>query len=328
MSAANQPQNDAYAPNRPSQTFDMPKPAIKPCLPSGKHKSDRPEYAYLQPFLKWAGGKRQLIPFIKPYVPPSYNHYYEPFVGAGAMLFALQPPSSFINDLNPELINCYQVIRDQPEELIALCQHHEQHNTKDYYYQLRQQDRDPQFPNRSPLERAARILYLNKTCFNGLFRVNSQGYFNVPYGSYTNPTIADPQIIKAVSHFLQTESVTISLGDFEAAVATATSEDFIYFDPPYQPISQTSAFTAYSRQGFGETEQIRLKQLCDRLSDRGCQVLVSNSDAPLIRDLYTDRRYQIKTVGASRAINAIGSKRGKVQELLIYNRYQTRKVMG
>jgi DNA adenine methylase len=171
-------------------------------------------------------------------------------------------------------------------------------------------------------------LYLNKTCFNGLFRVNSQGYFNVPYGSYTNPTIADPQIIKAVSHFLQTESVTISLGDFEAAVATATSEDFIYFDPPYQPISQTSAFTAYSRQGFGETEQIRLKQLCDRLSDRGCQVLVSNSDAPLIQDLYGDRRYQIKTVGASRAINAIGSKRGKVQELLIYNRYQTRKVIG
>ena len=296
---------------------------------SNPSQTDHCSYdSLLQPFLKWAGGKRQLIPRLKTYIPRTYGHYYEPFVGAGAMLFFLKPEKSFINDMNAELINCYRVIRDHPEALLALCEQHAQNNSKAYYYDLRRQDRDPQFPNRSPLERAARILYLNKTCFNGLFRVNSQGYFNVPYGSYTNPTIADPQIIKAVSHFLQTESVTISLGDFEAAVATATSGDFIYFDPPYQPISQTSAFTAYSRQGFGETEQIRLKQLCDRLSDRGCQVLVSNSDAPLIQDLYGDRRYQIKTVGASRAINAIGSKRGKVQELLIYNRYQTRKVIG
>jgi len=305
----------------------MPKKAVKLGVKSGE-KPRETDDAYLQPFLKWAGGKRQLIPLIEPFFPHTYRHYYEPFVGAGAMLFALKPQTSFINDLNPELINCYHVIRDQPADLLALCQHHEQRNTKDYYYHLRQQDRDPQFPNRSPVERAARILYLNKTCFNGLFRVNSQGYFNVPYGRYTNPTIADPQIIKAVSQFLQTRSVSITHGDFETAVATATLGDFIYFDPPYQPLSPTSSFTAYSRQGFGESEQIRLKRLCDRLADGGCQVLISNSDAPLIRDLYSDRRrYGIKEIGASRAINAIGSKRGKVQELLIYNHYQTRKAM-
>lgn len=155
-----------------------------------------------QPFLKWAGGKRQLLPAITAYLPAQYTEYYEPFIGAGALLFALQPATSTINDTNIELVNCYQVIKDQPEELLELCQKHQENNTKEYYYQLREQDRQSDFSERSPVARAARIIYLNKTCFNGLFRVNSRGQFNVPYGKYKNPTIANPSVIMAISTYL------------------------------------------------------------------------------------------------------------------------------
>lgn len=274
-----------------------------------------------QPFLKWAGGKRQLIPIIKKYVPRTYTQYYEPFIGAGAILFSLQPARSVINDTNPELINCYEVIRDYPDNFLSLCVQHEKNNSKEYYYKLRSQDRHDGFKKLSPIERAARIVYLNKTCFNGLFRVNSQGQFNVPYGDYVNPTIADPAIINAVSTFLNQRSVKIFRGDFSEAVLTAEKESFVYFDPPYHPISDTSSFTGYSMDGFSSHEQERLKLLCDNLSDRGCKVLISNSDSPVIRELYSDSRYEIVDVKASRAINSVGAKRGKVGELLIYNKY-------
>ena len=273
-----------------------------------------------QPFLKWAGGKRQLLPAIQKFIP-KFTQYYEPFIGAGAVLFFLQPEKSTINDTNEELINCYQVIKDSPEELLKLCSQHQEKNSKEYYYLLRQQDRQEDFPRLSPVERAARIIYLNKTCFNGLFRVNSSGQFNVPYGNYANPTIAHPAVIEAVGAYLNKNKVRILSGDFAKAVANARKGAFIYFDPPYHPISDTSSFTGYSMNGFGENEQIRLKKLCDKLSDRGCKILVSNSSATLIRELYCDPRYKIEEVGASRAINAVGSKRGKVKELLIHNRY-------
>jgi len=279
-----------------------------------------------QPFLKWAGGKRQLVPVIKKYIPRKYTQYHEPFVGAGAILFSLQPARSIINDTNPELINCYEVIRDYPNELLSLCVHHEKNNSKEYYYKLRSQDRYDKFQELSPIERAARIIYLNKTCFNGLFRVNSQGQFNVPYGDYVNPTIADPAIVNAVSAFLNQRSVKICRGDFSEAVSTAKKGSFVYFDPPYHPISDTSSFTGYSMDGFGSHEQERLKLLCDNLSDRGCQVLISNSNAPLIRELYSDFRYEIVEVKASRAINSVGAKRGKVGELLIYNKYECKSI--
>ena len=158
--------------------------------------------ALAQPFLKWAGGKRQLLPAIAEYIPAKYTEYYEPFIGAGAVLFSLQPKKSTINDTNSELINCYQIIKQQPEELLILCQQHQENNSKEYYYQLREQDRQDNFKDRSPVERAARIIYLNKTCFNGLFRVNSSGQFNVPYGKYKNPVIADPAVIEAISIYL------------------------------------------------------------------------------------------------------------------------------
>lgn len=279
-----------------------------------------------QPFLKWAGGKRQLIPVIKQYVPREYSQYYEPFIGAGAVLFSLQPAESVINDTNSELINCYEVIRDHPDELLDLCVQHEKNNSKEYYYELRSQDRRDEFKKLSSVERAARIIYLNKTCFNGLFRVNSQGQFNVPYGDYVNPTIADPVIIKAVSAFLNQRSVRICQGDFSEVVSTAEKGNFVYFDPPYHPISDTSSFTKYSRNGFDSLEQERLKLLCDNLSDRGCQVLVSNSNAPLIRELYSDFRYEIVEIKASRSINSVGAKRGKIGELLIYNKYECNSI--
>lgn len=279
-----------------------------------------------QPFLKWAGGKRQLIPVIKKYIPRKYTQYHEPFVGAGAVLFSLQPAKSVINDTNPELINCYEVIRDYPDELLSLCVNHEKNNSKEYYYKLRSQDRHDKFQELSPIERAARIIYLNKTCFNGLFRVNSQGQFNVPYGDYINPTIADPAIINAVSTFLNQRAVKICRGDFSESVSKAKKGSFVYFDPPYHPISDTSSFTGYSMDGFGCHEQERLKLLCDNLADRGCNVLISNSNAPLIRELYSDSRYEIVEVKASRAINSVGAKRGKVGELLIYNKYECKSI--
>lgn len=274
-----------------------------------------------QPFLKWAGGKRQLLPVIKTYLPAQYQEYYEPFVGAGAVFLALQPHKSTINDTNSELVNCYQVIKERPQALLDLCQQHQANNSKEYYYQLRQQDRQPDFLQRSGVERAARIIYLNKTCFNGLYRVNRQGQFNVPYGKYKQPTIANPQVIKAIATYLNRAQVEILNTDFERAVSSAQPGAFIYFDPPYHPLSSTSSFTGYSQQKFGETEQIRLKQLGDRLSDNGCQVLISNSAAPFIEDLYSDRRYKLVRVQATRAINNVSSKRGKIDEVLIYNRY-------
>lgn len=274
-----------------------------------------------KPFLKWAGGKRQLLSIIQQYLPAKYTEYYEPFVGAGAMLFSLQPQKSTINDSNGELINCYQVIRDQPEELLKLCQQHRENNTKEYYYQLREQDRQDDFNQRTPVERAARIIYLNKTCFNGLFRVNNSGQFNVPYGKYKNPVIADPTVIRAISAYLNQAQVDIFNGDFEQAVSKAQKGSFIYFDPPYYPLSNTSSFTGYSMNSFAEKEQKRLKEVCDELTKRNCQVLASNSAAPFIKFLYDDPNYEVVEVKATRAINAVASKRGRINELLIYNKY-------
>ena len=279
----------------------------------------------VQPFLKWAGGKRQLISTIKKYIPHQYSQYYEPFIGAGAVLFSLQARKSVINDTNCELVNCYQVIRDNPEDLLDLCQQHKHHNSKEYYYKLREQDRHPSFKELSPIDRAARIIYLNKTCFNGLFRVNSQGQFNVPYGDQSSPVIADPLVIKAVNIFLNQQSVKICEGDFAEVVSKAKKGAFVYFDPPYHPISDTSSFTGYSINGFSGSEQERLKHVCDGLSDRGCHVLISNSNALFIRELYSDSRYEIVEVSASRAINAVGSKRGRIGELLIHNKYDCKK---
>ncbi len=271
----------------------------------------------VRPFLKWAGGKRQLLPEIKKYVPKKYNTYYEPFLGGGAILFYLQPKNATINDSNTELINCYEVIRDSLDELIEDLKKHE--NEESYYYEVRELDRTSTYKdNYNKVKRASRILYLNKTCYNGLFRVNSQGQFNVPFGRYKNPNILDEAVLRAVNKYLNNNKVKIFNTDFEKAVLDAKKGDFVYFDPPYDPVSQTAYFTGYDVNGFDKEEQKRLKSVFDDLTSRGCQALLSNADTDFIVDLYGSR-YKIEKIAATRAINSNALKRGKITEVLVRN---------
>jgi DNA adenine methylase len=273
-----------------------------------------------QPFLKWAGGKRQLLSEIRKYVPKQFNRYFEAFVGGGALLLDLQPKQAVVNDANAELINLYKVIKTAPDELIADARKHR--NTEKYFYEVRSQDREKEFGELSDVERASRIIFLNKTCYNGLFRVNSQGQFNVPFGNYAKPVIVDEVVIRAVSHYLNEAEVELINCDFEAALATAKKSDFVYLDPPYDPISDTSSFTGYSLGNFGRDEQERLKKACDDLTERKCKVIQSNSATDFIRELYNDAdRYTLIEVEANRNINSIATGRGKISELLILNNY-------
>lgn len=271
----------------------------------------------VRPFLKWAGGKRQLLPELMKYIPNprTYKTYYEPFIGGGALFFTLQHNTAIISDSNEELINCYQVVKDTVEELVEALKQHP--NTADHYYAVRDWDRAIDYCLRSPVERAARIIYLNKTCFNGLFRVNSQGQFNVPFGQYTNPNIVDVAVLRAVHSYLNNTTIAIRHSDFTEAVCDAKKGDFIYFDPPYDPVSSTASFTGYDINGFGKGEQRRLKDVFDDLNQRGCKVLLSNAYTPFITDLYQE--YQQVKVEASRAINSNGNGRGKVDEILVMN---------
>lgn len=233
------------------------------------------------------------------------------------MFLDLQPSAAIVNDFNSDLINCYEVIRDIPDKLLKEIT--KLPNTSEDFYRIREMDREPDFSSLSPAERAARLIYLNKTCYNGLFRVNSQGQFNVPFGHYKNPVIADPAVIRAISRYFSKAKVTFRTGDFANSVKDAKEGDFVYLDPPYDPVSDTSSFTGYSLNGFDKEEQERLKAVCDTLTAKGVQLLLSNSDTPFIRELYTDKKYTIKTVQARRNINSIASGRGKIDEVLILN---------
>jgi len=270
----------------------------------------------VRPFLKWAGGKRQLLSEINKYVPKKYNTYYEPFLGGGAILFNLQPKNAAINDSNIELINCYEVIKNSLDELIEDLKKHQ--NEESYYYEMRELDRTTTYKdNYDKVKRASRILYLNKTCYNGLFRVNSQGQFNVPFGRYKNPNILDEAVLKAVNKYLNHNQVKIFNTDFEEAVLDARKGDFVYFDPPYDPVSQTASFTGYDVNGFDKEEQKRLKSVFDDLTSRGCKALLSNADTEFIVDLYGS--YKIEKISATRAINSNALKRGKIAEVLVRN---------
>ena len=268
------------------------------------------------PVLKWAGGKRQLLRDIIKHIPEKYSTYYEPFLGGGAVLFELQPKRAVVNDINEELINVYLMIRDHVEELIEDLKKHK--NEAEYFYKIRELDRDKEKYNKlSNIEKASRIIYLNKTCYNGLFRVNSQGQFNVPFGKYKNPNIVNETTLRAVNNYFNKAKITFKCGDFEDAVKGARKNSFVYFDPPYDPVSDTSSFTGYDIGGFDKEEQIRLKELCDKLNKRGVKFLLSNSATDFILDLYKD--YNITIVQANRAINSKGNKRGKVDEVLVKN---------
>lgn len=273
------------------------------------------EAAPIQPFLKWAGGKRQLLPQIRPLMPAAFRRYYEPFLGGGAVLFDLQPAQAVVNDFNSELINCYQVVRDELPALIAELEQYR--NEKDFFYRLRALDRQDAFQELSPVKRAARIIYLNKTCFNGLFRVNSKGYFNVPFGSYRNPRLLDMPLLRSVSAYLNRGSVTFLNGDYEEALATCEAGDFVYLDPPYDPLSATASFTSYSTAPFGKEAQCRLRDVFSRLTEAGSKVMLSNSATDFIKALYAD--FKVMTVSCGRNINSVGSKRSRIEELLILN---------
>lgn len=269
------------------------------------------------PFLKWVGGKRQLMSSIVELLPKKINQlsYVEPFVGGGAVLFHLQPKNAIINDFNEELINVYTVIKNNVNELIDDLKKHE--NSADYFYQIRSLDRNDDFKNLTPVQRASRVIYLNKTCYNGLYRVNNAGEFNAPFGRYKNPNIVNEPTLIAVSKYLNSNNVVMRSGDYADILPEINENSFVYLDPPYHPISESSNFTGYVQGGWDATDQIRLREFCDQLNDSGIKFLLSNSSAPFISDQYEN--YNITTIKANRAINSNGADRGEVNEFLIRN---------
>lgn len=269
----------------------------------------------LKPVTKWVGGKRKLLPELNQLKPKTYDRYYEPFFGGGAFLFDLTPKSAVINDQNKELINVYKTIKKSPKELIELLMQHKKNNSKEYYLNLRSADRDKRIDNMNDVEKAARIIYMLKVDFNGLYRVNSKGQFNVPYGRYKNPKIVDEENIMNVSEYFNNNDITILEGDFESAVELAKNNDFVYFDPPYIPLNRTSNFTSYTADGFDNEDQIRLRNIFFDLANKGVNVMLSNSDTELTRELYKDAVLHEVKIG--RNINSDITKRGKINELII-----------
>lgn len=273
------------------------------------------------PFVKWAGGKSQLLEQFESFFYVQFNRYVEPFVGGGAVFFHLYNQgrigdSVILNDLNSELMNCYTVIRDQVDELIEELRRHEAHRTEEnYFYEMRRWDREQDFKWCSPVKRAARTIFLNRTCYNGLYRVNSLGHFNVPFGSYKNPMICDEDNLRMVSQALQ--GVELRSEDFGRCVGWVRPGDFVYLDPPYHPLSETASFTSYTENDFGESDQTRLAAVFRQLDEIGCYVMLSNSYTPLIRRLYEG--YRMEVVTAIRAINCKGDRRGGIRELVVLN---------
>lgn len=264
------------------------------------------------PFLKWAGGKGQLLTQLAPYFPEDFGRYHEPFLGGGAVFFHLLPRKAYLSDSNPDLIHVYRMVKNNLEELVASLDTHKTRATeKSYFYEVRGLRPD----TLSPAARAARTIFLNKTCFNGLYRVNSQGVFNVPYGGYRHPTLYIGKNLQLAQAALQGAELRVE--DFRRACKRPGKGDFVYLDPPYQPLSETSAFTDYTREGFGPRDQEDLAAVYRALDRRGCKVMLSNSSTAWLRELYQEY-YQV-TLKAKRAINCKGNGRGVIDELLVMN---------
>ena len=271
-----------------------------------------------KPFVKWAGGKRQIIDKLKQYVPDEFDTYYEPFVGGGALLFELSPKKAVINDSNKELMNIYNVLCDEDKfkKMCNLLNHYEVEHSSDFFYEIRNKDRNKKSYDRlSDYTKAARTIYLNKACFNGLYRVNSKNEFNVPFGKKEKINTYEGNNLITVSTYLTMNDIKILCVDFEVSVKDAKKGDFVYFDPPYD--SDTSTFNSYTEEGFGKEEQIRLAKLFKELSDKGVYVMLSNHNTVLVRDLY--KNYNFHFIEAKRNINANGKKRGMVEEVIITN---------
>jgi len=289
-----------------------------------------------RPILKWAGGKGQLLDRLQSLFPPRFNRYIEPFAGAGAVFFRLynlgliganprlRRTPAVLNDLNAELMNVYQVVRDHLEELSDELGRHQAHvGDVDYYYFIRDMDREPDFAQRPAPVRAARTIFLNKTGYNGLYRVNHSGYFNVPFGRYTHPTVFDRPLLRAVQQSLQ--RVELNNHDFAQSLRAVRKGDFVYVDPPYQPLSRTANFTAYTSHGFGWSEQERLAEWLARIAVRGCYILINNADTPEVRELYqavfAQREVTItmQSFETARNINSQPTARGGGLELTVWN---------
>jgi len=292
-----------------------------PATSEAVHKiiSDKPK-----PFVKWVGGKRQLLKQFKEeglYPPDAFNPltntYFEPFVGGGAVFFDLLPKKAVLSDYNAELVATYNIIKKDPEALIEVLQGGYYIYDKERFLEIRALPKEREL---SDLETAARFIYLNRTCFNGMYRVNKSGYFNVPFGAYTNPMICDAENIRKVAVSLK--GVTIKNQGYEKVLDKAVKGDFIYFDPPYHPVSDTASFTSYTADGFTGKNQIELRDTFFELHKRGCFVMLSNSDTEFINSIYGELKSEsivINKVSAGRAINSNSAKRGKVQEVLVTN---------
>jgi DNA adenine methylase len=268
------------------------------------------------PVLKWVGGKRQLLDTLIPLLPQKITTYCEPFVGGGAVLFSLQPQTAFVNDINSELMGVYSVVKDNVEALIVALQAFQ--NEADYFYNVRDWDRDKTtYATRTTIEKAARILYLNKTCYNGLFRVNNAGEFNSPFGNYRNPNIVNAPTLRAVSAYLNAATVHLTSSDYTTVLQALPKGAFVYLDPPYDPVTDTANFTGYSRGGFSKMDQLALRSACDDLNARGIKFMLSNSATDFIKEQYA--AYNITVVQAKRAINSDSTKRGEVDEVVVRN---------
>ncbi len=281
-----------------------------PQLPSVQTE-DIDDSSKASPFVKWAGGKRKLMPQFTPHFPKSFQSYHEPFLGGGAFFFHLQPRHAVLSDINHRLIKAYEAIRDDLPGVLERLHYHRRRHTKEHFYSCREQLNKGDLLLKS--DRAALMIYLNKTCFNGLYRENSKGDFNVPIGRYKNPSIYDRENLTTVHNHLQ--NVELRVASFELVLERAKPGDFVYFDPPYVPISATSSFTNYSKDGFSASKQHLLAEVFRKLADRGCFVMLSNSDCGFVRELYRDFRMEIVT--AARSINSRAKKRGAVNEVLV-----------
>ena len=273
-----------------------------------------------KPFVKWVGGKRQLMQELENNFPKQFGTYHEPFLGGGAVMFnllAMKPRLSCnVSDFNSDLILAYVTIRDKLEKLIESLENHSKNYHKDsseYYYQVRKQEPKQQ------IEKVSRLIFLNRTCFNGLYRVNKKGQFNVPLGRYTNPNIVNKENLTAVNKILQSKKIKISCRDFKSVLGDAKKGDLVYFDPPYQPVSNTANFTSYTHRDFTEDDLERLTHLADQLHSKGCSVLLSNSNSKIVKDFFSKKHWKISLIDANRAINSKAQKRTGHKELIVKN---------
>ena len=275
----------------------------------------------MEPILKWAGGKRQLLNHLLPYINnnrlnPDNGVYYEPFFGGGSLCLSLEWPRVVINDFNPEIANVYQQVKDHPNELIELLRQFNTRLDKDEYYRIREWDRLESYRTRSPIEKAARVIYLNRTCFNGLYRVNQKGQFNTPIGSVGFPFELIARRLLSISQYFNETDIHILNVDFAQCVFDAGEGDFVYFDPPYD--YEEDGFTLYVNHGFSRNDLVRLKQTSDVLIERGCSVLISNNLTPFVTNLFDDGVYHIEELNANRWINSDGTNRTHAREVVIY----------